>query len=83
MRSLACALWNTAFAAHFESHGHTVRLPDLFGGRVAADCDAGFTLRKQIGTAALMAAAQSAVDSAPDTVVLAGVSFGASLVGAF
>ena len=70
-------------AAYFQLHGHSVTLPDLFGGRVTDDYDTGFAMRRDIGTPAIMAAATAAVDSAPETAVLAGVSFGAALVSAF
>ena len=70
-------------AAQLEKHGHTVSLPDLFAGRKTDDYDAAFSMRKEVGTAAIMAAAKAAVDSAPDTAVLAGVSFGANLIGEF
>ena len=70
-------------AAHFQRHGHTVSLPDLFGGRTTNDYDEGFAQRKEVGNQAIMAAAQAAVDSAPASAVLAGVSFGAALVSEF
>jgi dienelactone hydrolase len=70
-------------AAEFGKHGHTVILPDLFGGLVTDDYDVGFAHRKAVGTAAIMAAAKAAVAAAPATAVLAGVSFGASLISEF
>lgn len=70
-------------AALFEKHGHGVSLPDLFGGRKTDDYDTAFALRKEVGDSAIMAAARAAVDSAPDRAVLAGVSFGANLIGEF
>ena len=70
-------------AAHLERHGHRVSLPDLFGGLVTDDYDAGFAQRKAVGTAAIMAAASAAVEAAPATAVLAGVSFGAALISEF
>ncbi len=72
-----------AIAAAFEQHGHTVTLPDLFGGRKTDDYDLAFPMRREVGNDAIMAAARAAVDSAPDTAVLAGVSFGANLIGEF
>lgn len=70
-------------AAVFEADGHTVSLPDLFGGRAADNYDAGFALRKEVGTEAIMERARAAVDAAPADAVLSGVSFGASLIGEF
>jgi dienelactone hydrolase len=72
-----------AIAAELEKHGHTVSLPDLFGGRKTDDYAKAFPMRKEVGTAAIMAAAKAAVDNAPATAVLAGVSFGANLIGEF
>ncbi len=70
-------------AAHLERHGHSVSLPDLFGGLATDDYDVGFAHRKAVGTAAIMRAAKAAVDAAPETAVLAGVSFGAALISEF
>lgn len=70
-------------AAVFEADGHTVSLPDLFGGRAADTYEAGFAQRKEVGTEAIMERAKAAVDAAPADAVLAGVSFGAALIGEF
>lgn len=72
-----------AVAAQLERHGHRVSLPDLFGGLATDDYDTGFAQRKAVGTAAILKAAKAAVDAAPETAVLAGVSFGASLISEF
>lgn len=68
-------------AAVFEADGHTVSLPDLFGGMAADNYDAGFALRKAVGTEAIMERAKAAVEVAPANAVLSGVSFGAALIG--
>ena len=70
-------------ASVFEADGHTVSLPDLFGGESADNYEAGFALRKQVGTDAIMERASAAVDAAPADAVLSGVSFGAALIGEF
>lgn len=70
-------------ATAFEKDGHKVVLPDLFAGRTAPDYDAAFAMKKEIGHDAIMARAKVAVDAAPADAVLAGVSFGASLIGEF
>lgn len=70
-------------AAALEADGHMVALPDLFNGQAADDYDAGFALRKSVGTDAIMERAKAAIDAAPPEAVLAGVSFGAALIGNF
>ncbi|RDE09947.1 dienelactone hydrolase family protein [Pelagibacterium lacus] len=70
-------------AAVFEADGHTVSVPDLYGGEAADDYDAGFALRRAVGTEAIIERARRAVEAAPAEAVLAGVSFGAALVGEF
>jgi dienelactone hydrolase len=72
-----------AIAAHFAEAGHSVSLPDLFNGKSTDDYDEGFALRKAFPTDDILSAASTAVLAAPEEAVLAGVSFGASLIGAF
>ena len=69
-------------AAALEGAGRRVILPDLYDGARTDDYDEGFRLNEAIGLeAALEARARAAVAEAPDDAVLAGVSFGAFLVG--
>ncbi len=68
-------------AAAFETDGHTVSLPDLFGGQTAETYEDGFTLKDVVGDDLIQSRARDALDQAPATSVLAGVSFGAFLVG--
>jgi dienelactone hydrolase len=70
-------------ASALAEDGHRVTLPDLFGGQSVEDYDSGFALRRQVGDAAVMARAEAALAAAPATAVLAGVSFGAFLIGEF
>ncbi len=70
-------------ASVFEADGHSVDLPDLFGGQAADTYEAGFALRKAVGTEAIMERAKKAVAAAPAEAVLSGVSFGAALIGEF
>ena len=70
-------------AAALEAEGHSVALPDLFGGRATESYDAGFRLKEEIGEAEIEARARAAVEKAPEDAVLSGVSFGAFLVGSF
>jgi dienelactone hydrolase len=70
-------------AAALESDGHVVVLPDLFGGRSTSSYDAAFRMKDEIGDAAIHARADQAVAAAPADAVLAGISFGAFLVGRF
>jgi dienelactone hydrolase len=68
-------------ATAFEADGHTVALPDLYGGRTANGWDEGFRLSEEIGQEAISARARAALAVAPEDAVLAGVSFGAFLIG--
>ena len=68
-------------ASVFEADGHEVSLPDLFAGRTAKTYEDGFALKEVIGDGLIEARARRALDDSPETAVLAGVSFGAFLVG--
>lgn len=70
-------------AAALEENGHVVVLPDLCDGRTASSYDAGFALKDEVGEATIHERVRAALQAAPDDAVLAGVSFGASLVGHF
>ncbi len=70
-----------AIADAFARDGHTVSLPDLFDGRTAETYDAAFVIKDAIGDAGPLAHARAALDDAPDDAVLAGVSWGAFLIG--
>ena len=72
-----------AIASALESGGHSVALPDLFGGLTSDSYEQGFALKEDVGDAAIEARARRALDEAPEDAVLAGVSFGAFLVGRF
>jgi dienelactone hydrolase len=69
-------------AAALEADGHVVALPDLFGGRTTEDYEEGFRLKDEVGEEAILARARAALAQAPEDAVLAGVSFGAFLLGA-
>lgn len=68
-------------AATFAEDGHRVVLPDLYDGATTEDYDEGFRLNAAIGEAQLADRARAALADAPDGAVLAGVSYGAFLVG--
>lgn len=70
-------------AAIFEADGHRVTLPDLYGGRAAESYDDGSRLNEEIGEGTIRARARAALADAPEDAVLAGVSFGAFLIGQF
>ena len=70
-------------ASLLAAEGHSVALPDLYDGRATDDYDAGFRLKEEVGEAAIEAHARAALEEAPEDAVLAGVSFGAFLVGRF
>jgi dienelactone hydrolase len=68
-------------AAALKEAGHVVTLPDLYDGRTAASYEAGFELKDEVGEETIQERVSSALQAAPDDAVLAGVSFGAFLVG--
>ncbi|MFC1459540.1 dienelactone hydrolase family protein [Microvirga arabica] len=70
-------------AAAFEADGHTVILPDLYGGRPVDSYDEGFRLNEEIGQEAIEVRARAALAEAPEDAVLAGISVGAFLIGRF
>jgi len=70
-----------AFARALRADGHRVILPDLYDGARAETYDAAFALKDRIGDATLHARATAALAAAPDDAVLAGISFGAFMLG--
>lgn len=68
-------------AAILTADGHRVTLPDLYAGRWADSYDEGFRLQESAGEEAIAQRARAALAGAPPAAVLAGVSFGAYLVG--
>ncbi|HET6744065.1 MAG TPA: dienelactone hydrolase family protein, partial [Kribbella sp.] len=64
-----------------RADGHEVQLPDLYGGRVAADLDSGLSLMREVGWDAICGRARAAVRDLPDDTVLMGISMGAGVVG--
>lgn len=67
-------------AAAFEADGHTVTLPDLYGGRTAEGYDEGFAILNDVTKELAEARAREALDAAPADTVLAGISMGAFMV---
>jgi dienelactone hydrolase len=70
-------------ASAFEADGYSVALPDLYGGEATDDYDEGFRIKDTIGMAQIIDRARAALADAPEDAVLAGVSFGAFLIGEF
>ena len=70
-------------AATLAGDGHVVTLPDLYAGQSADNYKAGFRLKEATGEAPIMDRARAALRNAPPDAVLAGISFGAYLVGQF
>jgi dienelactone hydrolase len=62
--------------------GHTVIVPDLYAGQVAATVDEGFALCDQVGWPVIVRRAQQALAGMPAETVLAGLSMGASVAAA-
>ena len=73
------AEWELAKA--FAADGHHVLLPDLYDGRSTDDYDEAFRIRKEIGHDTILGRAREALTHAPEDAVLAGISYGAYLVG--
>lgn len=65
------------FAERLREDGHVVRTPELYGGSVFDDLDAGASYRDEIGIPELIRRAQAAVANLPDDLVYAGFSMGA------
>ncbi len=63
----------TAFADDLRAGGHTVHVPDLFGGRTFATIEEGFAFQKTVDGEAL---ADEAVADLPSDLVYAGFSWG-------
>jgi len=70
-------------AAVLEADGHVVTLPDLYRGQTTEDYEEGFRLKQATSEALIMDRARGALADAPDDAVLAGISFGASMIGQF
>jgi dienelactone hydrolase len=68
-------------ASVLEGDGHRVTVPDLYEGRRTDDYDEGFRIQEGIGADAIAARARTALAALPPDTVLAGVSFGAFLIG--
>ena len=68
-------------AAALEGDGHRVIVPDLYDGARTDDYDEGLRLHDRIGEDTLVERARAALAEASEEAVLAGVSFGAFLIG--
>ena len=64
------------FAAVLEQAGHTVHVPDLFGGRVFATLADGLAHAQQVGFDAVVTRGREAVADLPAACVYAGFSLG-------
>jgi dienelactone hydrolase len=62
--------------------GHTVIVPDLYAGQLAATVDQGFALCDQIGWPVILGRARQALAGMPAETVLAGLSMGAAVAAA-
>ena len=69
------------WADRLRAAGHTVALPDLYGGETGETLEAGFAIQERIGWATMVARARAATAALPAGTVLAGVSVGAQIVG--
>jgi dienelactone hydrolase len=66
------------FAEQLRRHGHTVHTPDLFRAQQAATLQEGLALAQGIGSETLRRRADEAVNALPETLVYAGISWGAA-----
>ncbi|WP_213450252.1 dienelactone hydrolase family protein [Rhizomonospora bruguierae] len=64
------------FAAALERAGHTVRLPDLYGGRVFDSLEAGVAHAQQVGFGEVIDRGRRAAEGLPAGLVYAGFSLG-------
>jgi dienelactone hydrolase len=64
------------FADRLRAHGHEVRTPDLYDGRVFDDLDEGVAFRDELGVPTLMQRAVDAVTDLPGDIHYAGMSMG-------
>jgi dienelactone hydrolase len=63
-------------AATLEGAGHAVHVPDLFGGRVFDDLEAGVAFAQEVGFGTILERARTLAHDLPDHVVHAGLSLG-------
>ena len=68
-----------SFADELRAAGHTVRTPDLFGGRTFGSIDEGMAHINAEGFDALRARGVRLADDLPDGLVYAGFSFGETI----
>jgi dienelactone hydrolase len=68
-----------AFADELRAAGHTVHMPDLFGGRTFDSIDEGMAYIKGIGFEELGQRGVRLADEYPSELVYAGMSFGESI----
>ncbi|WP_019633666.1 dienelactone hydrolase family protein [Actinomadura atramentaria] len=69
-----------AAADRMRAAGHTVHVPDLYGGRVVDDAEEGQAIREEIGNEELLRrAVAAAAPHVGDGLVYAGFSLGAAL----
>ncbi|MCM5553939.1 dienelactone hydrolase family protein [Pleomorphomonas sp. NRK KF1] len=69
-----------AAADRMRAAGHSVMVPDLFGGVTAETVDRGMELVEEIGWDTIRERAQAALAELPAATVLAGVSMGCGVV---
>ncbi|WP_367136621.1 dienelactone hydrolase family protein [Saccharothrix sp. HUAS TT1] len=65
-----------AFAERLAEAGHTVHVPDLFGGRVFVDLGAGLDYAQEVGFGTIAERGLEAAADLPGDVVYAGFSLG-------
>jgi len=65
-----------AFADDLRAAGNTVHTPDLYGGEVFHDLEAGVAHAQQVGFGTLIERGVAAADGLPDGLVYAGFSLG-------
>ena len=70
-----------AAADRMRSAGHSAVTPDLYAGLAASTILEGFELMRTVGWEAICGRARAALETLPETAVLAGHSMGAGVVG--
>ena len=68
-------------AARLRVAGHDVIIPDLYDGQTATSMDAALALMDTVRWQVICARARRALETVPETAVLAGFSMGAGVIG--
>ncbi|WP_438855068.1 dienelactone hydrolase family protein [Agromyces sp. M3QZ16-3] len=71
-----------SFADELRQDGHTVHVPDLFGGRTFGSIEDGFAFAREVGLDAIRERGRAAAEGLGPALVYAGFSFGVTIAQA-